>query len=730
MEAIAENCLRKAGGKQPFFLLVLLLITLITPTLSASKVINKTCSNSNLCLTKSCVLAASNIISKIDESVDPCEDFHKFACGGFLKKMNIPDDMAMVNSFSEILKVLDQNLRSIVEPDIHKNDHRTIKMIKTFYKTCKDTDAIEEQGLAPLEKVLRKLGGWPVVEGEKWDEENFSWVKSLYLNKKLGYSFDIFFDLGVYSDFKNSSWRSLSIDQPSLGVSRKHLVKGFDDPNVQFYYNLQVKFAELLGADKEIAEKQLKQSIEFEIEIANLITSKEERKNLKVLYNKMSIEELDKHAPEIPWLEFINELLMPHFNITKDEPVIVYASEYIKEVAKLIEKTSNRTLSNFLQWNVVKSSVPYLNKEINRMFQEYEANINGVKKEKQRWITCISEMIERNHGLAFALSAAYVKKYFKKDAKKSVDELVEYIHDAFEDILMKVDWMDDKTKKRAKEKSEAIIPKIAYPPELLNDTIVEEYYEHLFIENGDYLEQKRNLTIFVTDEILRSLREKVDKAEWKTYGNAAIVNAFYDSVSNSIKFPAGILQVPFFGADRPQYLNFGAIGSIIGHEITHGFDQQGRQFDGNGDLDDWWEDETAEKFNEKIKCFVEQYSHFTVSEIHKHLNGNLTEEENVADNGSVKEAYYGYRLWLEDNDEESQLPGLDYSPKQLFWLSYANNWCGKKRPERLKEMIFSDCHSPERFRVNGPLLNSVEFANDWKCDEGSAMNPKHKCEVW
>ncbi|CAL4120905.1 unnamed protein product [Meganyctiphanes norvegica] len=308
--------------------------------------------------------------------------------------------------------------------------------------------------------------------------------------------------------------------------------------------------------------------------------------------------------------------------------------------------------------------------------------------------------------------------------------MVNYIHEAFNDILHNLEWMDEATRQRALKKSKSIYSSIAYPPELLDDSKIREYYDGLMFTQGDLLQQYRNLTKFTTHSIFKILRDKVNKRDWRIYGKVAVVNAHYNRVYNSIRFPAGILQGVFFDAERPMYQNFGGIGFIIGHEITHGFDNKGKQFDGNGDLSNWWEKETEIKFLEKARCIIEQYGNFTVPEVGLNINGKLTQGEDIADNGGVKEAYYGYKKWIKDHGEEPLLPGLSYTPSQLFWISAGNVWCGKSRPELLKKLLLIDTHSPKRFRINGPMMNSEEFSRDFNCPVGSPMNPKDKCKVW
>ncbi|XP_069975809.1 neprilysin-2-like isoform X2 [Penaeus vannamei] len=685
-------------------------------------------SPSEKCLTKGCVQAASKLIDSMDEAVNPCDDFFRFSCGGFLQKKIIPDEKSSLSRFNEISDDLQEKLRGLVEADPSDDDSPATKMVKNLYKSCMDTDRINERGLNPLKEILTQMGGWPVVEGSSWDSSAFDWHTNVYINRKLGYSLDYIFDFSVTTNIKNSTWRIIDIDQPPLGMpSRKYLLKGFNDSDVQAYYNYQISMAELLGADRETAERELKESLEFEIQIANYSLPKEERRNATKLYNLMTVAELQEKVPEIPWLQYFNTILSPFHEINIDEPVVVGVPDYVKNLGKLLTRTPKRVIANYMLWRVTAASVGYLTDDARDIQLQYSKKIVGKGTREPRWKECMGSV---SGSLSHAVGSMYARAFFKEDAKAAADEMVRYIRAEFDEILRSIDWMDEATRERAMAKAKAITPHIAYPPELLEDDKLTDLYDGLEISNGDLLENMRNLTIFGTNYSFKKLREKIDKKDWKNHGAAAVVNAFYSPLENSIQFPAGILQGVFFEAERPKYMNFGAIGYVIGHEITHGFDDSGRQFDEKGDLRDWWEKETKDKFLEKAKCIIYQYGNYTAKEVNMNLNGINTQGENIADNGGIKEAYYAYLQWAKDNGEERPLPGLPFSTRQLFWLSAANVWCGKYRPESLKLRILTGAHSPAEFRVNGPFSNLPEFAKDWSCPADSKMNPAKRCAVW
>lgn len=372
-------------------------------------------------------------------------------------------------------------------------------------------------------------------------------------------------------------------------------------------------------------------------------------------------------------------------------------------------------------------SVSTLGKRWRELAQSYNTVITGQEREEPRWEQCLSSLTGT---LGVAISSMYVRNHFKPDSKGLAMEMVEYIRGEFGRILDQVDWMDEETRLEAKDKAKSISAYIGYPDELLNDTLIEELYKGLHFDRRDYFKNILQLRRWSIDYSFNQLRKPNLKVDWRKHAKAATVNAFYNSLDNSIEFPAGILQGAFFDRSKPNYLNFGAIGFIIGHEITHGFDDRGRQFDKDGNNRNWWNSDTDEKFKERAQCIIDQYSNYTVPENGLKVNGINTQGENIADNGGLKEAFRAYNEWVKRNGEESRLPGVKLNQRQLFWVSAANVWCGKYRPEVLKMRVMVGSHSPAQFRTIGPLSNLKEFSETFNCPIGSPLNPVQKCSVW
>ncbi|GJQ69914.1 Nep2 [Trypoxylus dichotomus] len=630
----------------------------------------------NICLTPGCIHAASKVLEFMDASVDPCDDFYQFSCGSFIKKTNIPDDKSSVTTFSVINDQLEEQLRTMIEEPIQQNEPKPFILTKKLYKACMNKTKIEKIGLSNINEIIGNFGGWPVLEGENWKEGDFDWRQAVYKFRKAGYSVDYLIDFSVGIDLKNSTKRIIDLDQASLGLRREFLIKGLEDKLVKAYYDYMVDIAVIFGADKERAKKDLSESLEFEMKLANISLPNEERRNATALYNAMTIRELQVKYQSIPWLEYINTLLAPDTVIDNDEVIIVSVPKYLTDFEALMSVTPKRIQANYLLWRAVASSVSYLTEELRNRQLQYHTIATGKTERVSRWKECIDIVAG---SMANAAGALYVRKYFHEDARQNAKEMVADIRAEFKEILKKVDWMDDKTRQSALEKADAMATHIAYPDELLDNSKLEEFYHDLDLNSDQYLKSAINLTLFATRYSFRRLRQPVNKTDWITHGRPAIVNAFYSSIENSI-----LRDVP--------------------HNIL---------------------------FNIKLqKCIIDQYGNYTVPEVGLNLKGINTQGENIADNGGLKEAYYAYNSWTKRNRPEPKLPGLDYTPNQMFWISAANVWCARYRPETLKMRILTGYHSPGNFRVIGPMSNFEEFSKDFNCPSGTNMNPKNKCAVW
>ncbi|XP_063612347.1 neprilysin-1-like [Penaeus indicus] len=417
--------------------------------------------------------------------------------------------------------------------------------------------------------------------------------------------------------------------------------------------------------------------------------------------------------------------------INEDEPIISFKSPFFANLTTMLANTPPHTIANAVGWWWVydlQQEMTYAMRNISFTFQQA---LTGATEPTPRWEHCLPQA---NYNLGFALSRAYVDRFFPATAKDETSELVEDLRAAFNSLLDENTWMLAEDLAVAREKLAAIDPFVAYPDWIMDDAELTNGYEGLEILSGKEYENLLAIGNWFDRNSLASLREV---PEHSFLFPPTVVNAFYNPQENTITILAGILQTPFYAHNTLAALNYGGIGMVIGHEMTHGFDNTGRLFDKQGNLVQWWSDETIAAYEERAKCFVDQYNGFIPPELIEaglniSVNGLQTEGENIADNGGIREAYKAYQLYVERYGEEPRLPGLDeFTPDHLFYLGFANVWCEHKTAQSVLTQLAVDPHSPGRFRVLGPLSNDAEFSRVWNCPAGSPMNRgDESCLLW
>ena len=690
------------------------------------------------CLSPGCVKAAATLINMIDQTQDPCNDFYEFACGNLIKQTTIPDHKIYQGSWSDMEDELNQRLRKLFEAEAEADEPLIFSSVRKLYSSCMDQDLLEEVGRKKVLEIVKKLGGWPVLE-EEWSQHTFQWQRLLEKANNLGLALysGTLLSTYIYASNDDSTKRIIYIDQPSLGLSREYLIKGTNDTGVQAYFRYMVDTAIYLGADEQRAEQELKDALNFELELSEMTLPQEKRRNETALNNLMTIKEASKLFPGYDWLDHINKLLdSEEIKLDENEIINLAVPRYFEALGKYLPTIDDKVIANYMIWRFVQSMMPYTDRKGQNIRLAYKKAILGKETTSPRWEICVDNVakthFQKEGSLAIAVGSMYARRYFPSENKDIADEMVRNIKTEFKLMLDELDWMDSKTKIKAHIKVNSMTSFIGYEKEILNNDLLNDFYSDLELDSEHFLENMLNLAKSIKKYYTREFRKTIDKLSWKYNSGAAVVNAFYSPSKNSISFPAGILDGVAFGADRPAYLNFGAIGMVVGHEITHGFDDMGSQRDGEGNLVDWWEKETKEKYIEKAKCIIDQYGNYSVWVKGEtiNLNGINTQGENIADNGGSSEAIRAYERLIAEKGEELKLPGLPYTQRQLFWLSGAAMECTAVRPDALKYRTLTGFHSPSRFRINGPYRNIEEFSRDWNCPKGSPMNPVKKCRVW
>ncbi|KFR16839.1 Neprilysin [Opisthocomus hoazin] len=695
-----------------------------------------------VCKTSDCIKSAARILENMDTTAEPCNDFYQYACGGWLKRNVIPETSSRYSNFDILRDELEVVLKDVLDTP-SSNDITAVQKAKTLYKSCINETTIDSRGGTPLISLLPDLSDWPVAT-TNWDSSyGTAWTAETaiaQLNSKYGKKVLINFFVGT--DDKNSTAYIIHIDQPGLGLPSRDYYEctGAYKEACSAYVDFMISVAKLILQERNISfneseiSEQMKRVMDLEKEIANATTKSEDRNDPLLLYNKMTLEQLQKNfSLEIDhkvfnWSKFINDIMSTvQINIENTEHVVVYDPEYLIRLKSVLNKYTPRDLQNYMIWRFVMDLVNSLSRNYKDTRNAFRKALYGTTSETAVWRRCANYV---NGNMENAVGRLYVEEAFAGDSKHVVEEMIADIRDIFIKTLDELTWMDAETKKKAEQKAIAIRERIGYPDEIVtDDSKLNSEYQELNYKEEEYFENIIQNLVFAQKKSLKKLREKVDKEEW--ISGAAVVNAFYSASRNQIVFPAGILQPPFFGASQPKSLNYGGIGMVIGHEITHGFDDNGRNFNENGDLLDWWTEESARNFKELSQCMVYQYGNFSWDLAGgQPLSGINTLGENIADNGGVRQAYKAYENFVAKHGKEKLLPGLEMNHKQLFFLNFAQIWCGTYRPEYAVNSIKTDVHSPGKFRVIGSLQNSPEFSEAFSCTETNYMDPAKKCRVW
>ncbi|XP_078094880.1 membrane metallo-endopeptidase-like 1 isoform X1 [Mustelus asterias] len=693
----------------------------------------------NVCTTSGCVTAAARIIQNMDPSASPCEDFYTYACGGWLNRHIIPETSPRYSIFDTLKDELETILKGVLErPD--DGDRDAFKKAKRLYRSCINDSLIEERDAEPLFNLLDEIGGWPVTTAD-WDvtkESDWS-LETILSVLNANYNKRVVVDTFVWINERDSSKHIICIDQTNLGMpSRDYYFRDGNYKRVrEAYVQFMILIAKMIREDRNVTkndtfvEEEMTKVLEFEIEMANATAPLEERSDVTLFYHKLTLSQLQAEfdLSGFNWTQFLQGIMSSvNIEVYPEEEIVVYEAGYLQKLKYILPKYSKSTLQNYLAWRLVIDHVRNLNRRFKDARANYRKALYGTTVEEARWRECASYI---NSNMENAVGALYVREAFAGESKRMVKELIDKIREVFIETLDELEWMDTASKQKAQGKALAIKEQIGYPDYILEDNNprLDQEYEHLNFSENKYFENVLENLKAAAQKNLRKLREQVDQDVWII--GAAVVNAFYSPNQNQMVFPAGILQPPFFSEHQLQALNFGGIGMVIGHEITHGFDDNGRNYDKDGNLYNWWSNFSATHFNDQSRCMVHQYGDYTWDlAAGQNVSGIITLGENIADNGGVRQAYKAYLEWVKKEGEEVKLPGLDLTHKQLFFLNFAQVWCGSYRPEFASQAIKIDAHSPLKFRVIGSLQNFEAFAEAFQCKRGNAMHPAKKCRVW
>ncbi|XP_058467628.1 neprilysin-4 [Malaya genurostris] len=721
----------------------------------------------------------------MDTTVEPCDDFYQYACGNWDRVNPIPKDKAGLDTFEILRESLDAVLKNLLlenknggvidientiatteQPAGSEHLRRVRKRImgkravlnrlvlkaqikkvrkrelahvafenavnnaetkaRNLFISCMNYSLIEKQGLQPLLELLDSLGGWPVLN-PGWQSNNFDWLNLTAQIRR--YNNDILIVEWVGPDIKNSDENIIQFDQTSLGLpTRDYFLQETNRKYLEGYKQFMIDILVLLNVQHKKAKQTSDEIIDFEIQLANITSSVEERNNVSVLYKKIILENLHEEVPEIDWTRYLSIVMDRPMN--SSEFVVMFALNYMKDLVELIDQTEPRTLANYILWRFVRHRINNLDDRFLQAKQKFSNVLFGREKSPPRWKNCVNQV---NANMGMAVGAMFVRKYFDENSKRDTLAMTHELQQAFREILNETEWLDSQTKRLAEMKVNSMSLRIGYPDFILSHKELNEKYADLEIDPEKYFENTLNVLSHIRRTDQDKIGQTVNKTAWHTA--PAVVNAYYSRNKNQIMFPAGILQPPFYHRHFPKSMNFGGIGVVIGHELTHGFDDKGRLFDREGNLYRWWTDHAIDAFHDRAACLVQQYGKYTIDEVGVQIDGESTQGENIADNGGIKQAFRAYTKWLTEQQdpavlENETLPGLNITNTQLFFLNFAQVWCGAMRPEATRNKLKTAVHSPGKFRVIGTLSNSEDFARVYECEIGTPMNPENKCSVW
>ncbi|XP_070381355.1 neprilysin-1-like isoform X2 [Dermacentor albipictus] len=622
-----------------------------------------------------------------------------------MKNHEIPEEKSSTGNIYLLRDELQETLKSIFENItlVEQNQNITDK-VGAAYNACVEVPAKQDQ-LEVLHKIMNRsgFGQWPIDPTDR----NISTV--------IGNCTDVLKDIPIYTlfpfyvdrDVQNLTSYVIQIDQLRFKtVGRNQLIH----PNASTNVNITTAYKKVVKTALRLMKPNFSEDVlsgladtlvHFEGQLANLTTPPEERRNLLDIYERTTIGELQKNFTQIPLLHMLNKRFsLVNITLTENETVELYAKEYYSKLDQFLQCVDCNTLFNFAGLREILGWAASASESFRNASFELEQVSSGIRVEKARWKTCVDTM---NEMMPEIVGYLYVLQNFRQEAKEEVEDLVKRLMTTFNETIQNNTWMDSQTRSAAQDKLAKMGSKIGYPKWQLNVTYLEQLYKQVpnlnlsssFLDMSYYISENNDM------RKLLMLRQPYDKENVWSRGGAAVVNAFHKKDSNEMVFPSGILQGVMYQYGLPRSLSFGAIGMVVGHEMTHGFDDRGSQYDAEGRLQQWWTNETRKKFNDKAKCFIEQYGNITDEEANMTLNGKNSVGENIADNGGIRMAYKAYERLLQEEcrGEDTRLPGLtNLSGKQLFFIAEAMVWCSRYRKERRQSQIQYDPHSPEKYR--------------------------------
>ena len=640
-------------------------------------------------------------LSAMNRSANACDDFYQFACGGWITSHPLPADRATYGRFTEVDDRNNEVLRDILEKTPANEPEPDIRKSADYYASCIDEKRIDARSMTPLSADLSRIA--TVTTRSRLAPV----IAALHAK-----GVPVFFGFGSSPDFKDASKVIAAADQGGLGLPDRDYYLKDDDHSKKLrdeYVAHVQRTLRLSGLSAEASTAGAQAVMRIETAMAKGALDRVSRREPTKVYHKMALGEVRELTPIFDWPVFLRDLQAPPF-----DDMNVAEPEFMKAVNDILTNTPLRDLRMYMRWHLINASAEFLPKPFVDENFSFTRVLTGAKQLRPRWKRCVQYT---DADLGEAVGKAFVQRAFGADAKARTLDMVNAIEHSMDQDLQSITWMSDPTKKEAFVKLRAVANKIGYPDKWRD-------YSSLQIVRGDALGNSQRANAFELHRQLAKIGKPVDKTEWEM--TPPTVNAYYNPLENNINFPAGILQPPFYNNAADDAVNLGAVGAVVGHELTHGFDDEGRQFDEKGNLRDWWTEADAKAFDERASCIVNQYgSYSAVADVK--LNGKLTLGENTADNGGMRLAW----MALQESLAKKPLGVSDgFTPEQRFFIGWAQIWCQNRTDEIARMLAATDPHSPGQYRVNGVAANFPEFQKAFNCPTGAPMVSSSACRVW
>ncbi len=645
-------------------------------------------------------------VADMDPKVEACTDFYQYAVGGWLEKNPIPSDRPRWGSFDELRQRNLDSLHAILErlaADKSAPAGSDERKLGDFYGACMDEAAIEVAGVRPIEPELAKIAS---IKGLPGLREEIGRLQTMGVN--------VLFNFGSEEDRKDSSKVIAAAIQGGLGLPDRDYYTKTDAKSVELrgkYVAHVQKILELSGQAPAKAASDAKTILSLETKLAEVSQSKVDIRDPDKTYHPMSLEAFAKESPNYAWPSYFADQRVP-----AGTPVNVWEPEFFRATDKLLTSVPLPTWKAYLRWRLLAAAAPTLSKAfVDEDFAFNGKTLAGTPEIQPRWKRCVAAT---DNAMGMALGRVYVQEYFPPEAKKRADELVKNLLLALSEDLQTLPWMGESTKKAAAAKVAAVLPRIGYPSRWRD-------YSSLTIARASYAANVEAANQYEWKRDIDKIGKPTDVNDWGL--TPATVNASYSPAKNAITFPAGILQPPFFYPEGDDAINYGSIGGVIGHEVTHGFDNSGRKFDAKGNQVDWWTEADAKAFDERAKCIVTQFDGYYV-EPDLHQNGELVQGESIADLGGLTIAYRAYQKSLEGKPAPPPIDG--FTADQRFFMAWARIWASNSRPEFARLIVQTNEHPLGKYRAIGTVVNMPEFAKAFSCAAGTPMVKEVTCQIW